>query len=1019
MGRILLLLCTLLCQGLYGQSILRLQHITVEDGLSQNSVNCILQDAHGFMWFATGDGLDRYDGKGFVVYKSRFHDTLASQMKDRNINSAIFEDKYNRFWMSTDAGLSFMNSRNSDYKAVIEYDANRNAAHIVAIDDEYVWAAVLRRGIFRINPTTLEKTLYTFTDSLQLRSTRVFPIYNGTSTTDGVWIADDAGLLFFDKKKQKDERLLHSDEITGVNALHDGRLLITAVGGIHLYNTQTRNAEFIPLKNETSNKPMIWESCAEDQATHTIYLGCMNDGAIGKFNLDTRAFELISFQNNPVNCLFIDHSQNLWVGTEGNGLFKLDIKQPKFFCYVPDVTVTERGSSTMVKSIYCDDSGNIWIGTYNNGLMIYDPVRQKQKLVPLPVPTETVMVSTLFRDSSGYIVATAGGWILWLDPLNGTVKKKAELPMSLENSPEYPVIHSAVEWKKGHYLLGTNLSFFSLHFEGNTPVINRPLNRRTGLLVSSYTYNMHAEKDGVIHVGKRSGYVKIKMLEDTSLQVLEEAFDRIAIRHFYKSKNTPTLWIASEKGLIAYNTATKKSHTFDETAGLANSCVYAILPQNDSILWISTNKGLSMAKVHYGDNITTEFINYTSKDGLQSNEFNTGAYYVGNDGTLYFGGIAGINWFNPLQVKPNIHVALPAIAEIFVNDSLFARDTANYIQVLDLPYKKNTVTFSLRALEFTRPDQNHFAYMLQGLDNDWVFTANDRVRYSNLRPGEYIFLLKVSNNEGVWNEQPLKMKVIIRPPFWATWWFRLLGAIFAGVAVWVSIRIYVRQKVKAKTRELEKQQLLYQERLRISKDVHDDLGSGLSKISLMAELAKKKVSADTNLQEDIQHISSTSKELVDNMRDLIWVLNPENTTLEQLVARLREYCSDYLEHIPINVMLRFPDAIPQMRISREAQRNIFLTTKEAINNCIKHAQATELQISLVVDGTTLSISVQDNGKGFYMAQLKGKGNGLRNMRQRIEQIGGQFDIHSAPGHTAISITITFDKLQLQENTTLM
>ncbi|MCD6012838.1 MAG: histidine kinase [Flavipsychrobacter sp.] len=1019
MKQLLLFLSVLFSQKLNAQSILRLQHITVEDGLSQNSVNHILQDAHGFMWFATGDGLDRYDGKDFVVYKSRFNDTLASQMKDRNINSSVFEDRANRFWMSTDAGLSFMNTRNGKYKVVIDYDANRNAAHLLAMDSEYVWASVLRIGVFQINATTLQKTLYPFTDSLQLKSPRVFPIYNGVTTAEGLWIADDAGLLFFDKKKQKDERLLHSNDITSVNLLHDGRLLLTAVGGIYFYNTGTRNAEFVPLKNEAGNKPMIWESCAEDEATHTVYLGCMNDGAIGKFNLGTRAFELISFQNNPVNCLFIDRSQNLWVGTEGNGLFKLDIKQPKFFCYAPDVSVIGNGSSFMAKSIYRDDSGKIWIGTYNNGLIIYDPVTQQQKTVPLHVPIETFLVSTLFKDSAGYVVAAIGSYILWLDRLTGSVKKQARLPLTLENSPEDPIIFSMVEWKKGHYLLGTNLSFFSLYFEGDAVVIKRPRVNRTRQHVSSYTYNLHLEKDGVINVGKRSGYLKIRMLQDTVLQVLEEAFDRIAVRHFYKSTRTPVLWIATEKGLVAYNTISKKTATFDESAGLANSCVYAILPQNDSMLWISTNKGLSFVKVHYVEKITADFINYTSKDGLQSNEFNTGAYYVGKDGTLYFGGIAGINWFNPVQVKPNVHPAQPAIAEIFINDSLFAWDTANYVQVLELPYKKNTVSFSLRALEFTRPDQNHFAYMLVGLDKDWVYTANDRVRYSNLRPGEYTFMLKASNNEGVWNEEPLTMKIIIHPPFWETWWFRLLSVIVAVAVAVLSIRLYVRQKVRARTRELEKQQLLYKERLRISKDVHDDLGSGLSKISLMAELAKKKVAGDANLKEDIQHISSTSKELVDNMRDLIWVLNPENTTLEQLVARLREYCADYLEHMPIDVTLRFPDIVPQMRILREAQRNIFLTSKEAINNCIKHAQANQISISLAVDNNLLNIRVQDNGKGFDMTHLKGRGNGLRNMKQRIEQIGGAFNIASVPGNTTISITVPFEKLLFRENTTLM
>ncbi len=1015
-GSILLLLAA----QLNAQNIRRLQHITVEDGLSQNSVNYILQDAHGFMWFATGDGLNRYDGKSFVAYKSRLQDKAAGQMNDRNINSCIIEDKENRIWMTTDMGLSFINTRKGGFENVINTVETKNDAHLMAIDNDNVWAAVFRRGIIQINIVTLQKKSYPYTDSLQARSPRVYPVFNGVVTASGLWMADGAGLLFFDKHTHKDERMFVSNEITGVYQLHDGRLLMTATGGIYIYDIEKRNPAFVPIQNEAAKKPVIWESFVEDTATHMVYLGSSNDGSIGKFDLVSHTYELIKFQNNPTNCLYLDHSRNLWIGTEGNGLYKLDTKPSKFHCYTPDLSqINKQGSSLMVKSIYRDDSGKIWIGTYNNGLLIYDSGKSTCRILPLPVSTEVALVCGLFIDSAGSLVLGIGNHILWLDPLKGTVKKQVSLPIKLEYSPEDPVIFSLVEWKKGHYLAGTNLSLFSLNCEGRETVITRPRILETNGELIAYVYNLHPEKDGIINVGKRNGFVKIKMLNDTSLQVMDKGFYQTVIRHFYKSSGGPILWIASEMGLIAYNESTKKYIIFDESAGLANSCVYAILPRNDSILWVSTNKGLSEVKVHYAEKITADFANYSSKDGLQSNEFNTGAYYKHHDGTLYFGGISGVNWFDPVQVLPNKHNALPALAAIYVNDSLFAGDTAVYTNLLDLPYERNTISFTLRALEFTEPGQNRFAYMLEGLDKEWVYTTNDRVRYSNLRPGEYTFRFKVSNNDGLWNDAPMSLQIVIRPPFWETWPFRLLLVMAAIGITLLGIRLYVRRKVKMRTRELENQQLLYQERLRISKDVHDDLGSGLSKISLMAELARKKISTDIMLVEDIQQISATSKELVDNMHDLIWVLNPENTTLEQLVARLREYCADYLEHIPIKASLVFPDKVPQMRILRAAQRNIFLTTKEAINNSIKHARASNITISVSVENDTLSVYVQDNGKGFDVAGLKGHGSGLRNMRQRIEMIGGRFAVESAMNKTIVSIEVPFAKLQANENTTFM
>jgi signal transduction histidine kinase len=383
---------------------------------------------------------------------------------------------------------------------------------------------------------------------------------------------------------------------------------------------------------------------------------------------------------------------------------------------------------------------------------------------------------------------------------------------------------------------------------------------------------------------------------------------------------------------------------------------------------------------------------------------------------MIFGGIAGINWFDPATIHPNPYKAIPAISAIYVNDRLMAADTAVFMRALTLPYTQNTISLSLRALEFTKNEDNQFAYKLDGLEQQWVVTNNDKARYSSLPPGNYTFLLKVSNNEGIWNETPLRLNVVILPPYWQTWWFYTLVSAFCLGIVSLVVRQYVRQKVVSKTRELEKQQALYRERLRISKDVHDDLGSGLSKISLMADVAQGKAADNGLLRQDIKNISDISRELVDNMRDLIWVLHPDNTTLDVLVARLREYCADYLDNMPIAVMLNFPEKVPAYTLSREAQRNIFLTVKEAINNCVKHSGATQITIALALLPDHINITLSDNGKGFDNKMLKSTGNGLRNMRQRIELIGGEFQISSGEGGTTITIRVCYGCLKNENNT---
>ena len=224
--------------------------------------------------------------------------------------------------------------------------------------------------------------------------------------------------------------------------------------------------------------------------------------------------------------------------------------------------------------------------------------------------------------------------------------------------------------------------------------------------------------------------------------------------------------------------------------------------------------------------------------------------------------------------------------------------------------------------------------------------------------------------------------------------------------VLIVVRYYTYQKVRAKTLELERQHALNSERMRISKDVHDDIGSGLSKIALLSVLAKRKLKENEQPSKDIDNITTISKQLVDNMHDLVWVLNPENTKLDNLVSRIREYSADYLDVSDVTSRLSFPDIVPSVSINGEVQRNIFSTIKEALNNCMKHSKATHIEVSLSLRDDTLDICISDNGIGF--AGSESNGNGLSNMKNRIEQIHGKFQINSSLNSgTTICFTIPF------------
>ncbi len=1012
MSRLFSILLLLLYFDASAQNMLRLQRYTVDDGLSQSTVYHICQDAYGFMWFATGDGLNRFDGKQFTAYKSKYNDTTNGSLKDRNINSKIMEDRNGRLWFTSDAGLYYMDKRRSQFHVVIDKFTTDCASVLIDVDTGYAWVAVPRRGIFSVDIHSFKINYYAFNDKLQTGQDAIGIIRGGCGSPRGLYVTDRFGLLFFDKTTHKDKRLLENEAINSSLITRTGKLIMGARNGVYIYDTALHTCTFSQIGDlQKTGAITTWWAMTEDSLSNCLYVAARYGGVIYKINITTGRHDKYDFQNSDIRSLYVDLSENLWVGTEAEGLYKLDIKPAKFNCYAPNKKINPGDErSFFVKGLYRDDNKQIWMGVYNEGLFVFDTVSGKHEKVNTGL-SGNELIGCILKDSTGRIVVTIGNSILWFD--SRTHKKITELTLPARNdlSSEPPSIYSLLEWKKGHYMAGTNVGIFPFIADDGKKQVFKPYDRTSSNFMNAWIYNMYQLRDGTIYMGRRNGFTKIKLINDTTALFLDDGFYELPVRSFYKSATSPILWLATEQGLIAYNEKTKKHWLFDESSGLANSYVYSVLPQNDSSLWVSTNKGISCVKAHYGANVQALFTNYTTKDGLQSNEFNSGAFCKSADGFIVFGGIEGINWFNPDLIVTNKYKARPVLSGIAINDSAYATDTAVYYQQLVLPYNKNTVTLSFSALEYTRPNQNQFAFRLDGLEDEWVYTTSDKVRYSNLEPGKYTFLLKASNNDGLWNEQPLQLTIFIAPPYWKTWWFKLIAAAVALGMVILAGQYYIKQKIKDRTKELERQHALNMERLRISKDVHDDIGSGLSKISLISDLALKKAVGNDRLQNDVRNITLIAKELVDNMHDLIWVLNPENAKLDILVARFREYCADYLDGMHLQAILQFPETIPDLSICREAQKNIFSTVKEALNNCVKHARASQISITLTITNETLNIKIADNGQGFDQTKIKQNNNGLRNMKQRIEDLGGSFNITTnETSGSVVNLAVSLSKI---------
>ncbi len=297
------------------------------------------------------------------------------------------------------------------------------------------------------------------------------------------------------------------------------------------------------------------------------------------------------------------------------------------------------------------------------------------------------------------------------------------------------------------------------------------------------------------------------------------------------------------------------------------------------------------------------------------------------------------------------------------------------------------------GINFSAPRSIRFKYFLDGSDKDWVNAGGDRIaHYTNLDPGNYTFRVIASNNSGIWNELGASLAVTVLPPFWATWWFRIGAFIIVVGTVGWTVRWIEMRKIREKMRAMEREAAIERERLRIARDLHDELGSRLTEIGLMTDLAQgRKVKEKEG---HLKEIGSTARGIVDSFREIVWTVGPQHDTLESLAEYVSQYVSTYLRKANIRCCLQLPDEFPAVPLQSETRHSILMAVKEATNNIVKHSAATEVCVDVRINGSTCSIELRDNGKGFSTQASRRFSHGLENMKERMETVGGTAELSS-------------------------
>jgi ligand-binding sensor domain-containing protein/two-component sensor histidine kinase len=974
---------------------LRFEHLTIKDGLSQSLIYNIFQDSYGYLWIATQDGLNRYDGYEFKVFKNNPFD---STTLTHNWVWTVQEDNRGDIWAGTFQGLCRY-IRKEDrfvqyyYKVGDTTSISGNRPNYILKDKQNrLWISSWGRGLNLYDQKTnsFKRFMYDANDPKSLSDNFVRTLFcdnNGTIWI-GTWngglnkiIEDESGISFKHFGNKKEYGLEGGNRITSMAADQENNLWIANYeSGLVRYNQTHKTFERMPFYDRDDVNRIICDSKGD------MWIGT-NKG-LGIYDHKTKTIQkyLHNTQNeftissNIVYALMEDRSGIIWVS--GNGLDKCDPHKNVFKTFRNEPDNKNTLSQNMVRSFCEDDKGKIWIGTESGAVNIYDPKTNSfsQLHIRDGHGNEAPFIHCIAQQKDVIWMASAGAGLIRYDTKTG----KSFFYNGSHPSPLGKISHTdevLVDDDNTLWITSNENGLFRLDPKTDQVKQYNHSPNDPHSLASDFLNAIYKDKQGNIWICFWGG--GMSMFDKTRNQFINYVYDRKNVNglsdqvvNSIQQQNDSIYWICTQTGLNRLNVNTKRFRHFFETDGLISNAVYEMLPDRKGNYWISSNGGLS-----YLDTKTFQFKNYTEDDGLQSNEFSSNAALKSKNGLLYFGGIKGFNVFNSDEIVDNKMPTKVILQQYRIYNKLFIPS-----DVVSLRHHQNYLSFQFAAIEFSAPKKIRYAYKLENFDQEWVNIGNNREAfYTNLDPGSYVFKVKASNTNGYWSDEETKMTIIISPPYWSTWWFITLVIILIAALAYGVHRYRLRQT-------------LHLERLRnkIASDLHDEVGSSLTRISIYSDLLQSGVTAQENANY-LKRINEVSREVVGTMSDIVWSIDNRNDSFEALILRMKDFANEVLQSK--NIEIEFLTNVNTDKIlDPELKQNLYLIFKEAINNIVKHAQASHVKIQLVNNTDQFTMTIHDNGKGFVQEKVP-RGNGLRNMERRAKAMNAEFGLHSNSGTT--------------------
>lgn len=988
-------LLLLLCYQSPAQDKLLFKTYSFAQGLNTYNIFKTRQDAYGFIWIATQDGLFRFNGKSFEVLKNNTGtsmSTMGNVMSDLVIGvdnkvytadyyygidivdavtwevnhigaetnpayklpnywiEKVYVDKQLNLWLGGKGYIAY--KRKAD-KAFVVMDKlpglpeNINVNFIKEVSDNIVAVGVINYGVLFFNTSSLQKT-------------------------DFIKLQDDpfAGMQVNDMYLQGDTAYAITNK-----AIITGTMLNSKWQTVKKYTPPTlQKLLTTSIVHDKNNGLWVGTNAG------IVYFNTVTQQSIG-YKADKKRANWL--RDNYISNLMIDNQDNLWISTF-NVLQMVRLSDSQFRSYSGDTA----GSDNMehIYSLVAKSKNEIFC-TGTDGLYVTNLETGNTKRIPGSNTLGLIHHIEKIEEDC-WLVATDEGMYAYNPATEEISQKKL-----LQKFPEWEVCKN--NYFNNAYRRGSAWYWASEESEGlvkwdkqNKAIIKfKSGTGNTGGLTENHIRNIKTDREGFLWLLSDATLSKFNMAKDTVEEIL----------YFKNNKNAPnaslyydmyddgnTLWFASGAGICGYHKKNKSWNFITEQNGLCNNHVYSILPESDSVFWVSTNMGLSKVN-HFTKNCS----NYFYEDGLQDNSFDEKGGLIFNNKLLF----GGINGFTAIDLKKQQYgnTGFPVYihyVEYFANNKKHSLRKLDWDK-LELPNGTNSIEIFLSALTFTENHKIKFSYKIEGIHKDYIATGNNNSIILNaLDYGTYHISVGYRKPSGTFVNDALKITVHIQPKWYQTWLFKLMVFLTTGGIVYAFYRYRLAQ--------IRKQHDI---RKNIATDLHDDLGSTLNSVKVFTNLAISGVKREESLQQAKENLQEATM----GLRDMIWVLDDSLDTVDELVNRIKQYGIPVAAASNIDLFVKSDSKVNSRQLTKEEKRNLFLMCKEAINNSIKYSGGSRIDVDITASGKKVKIAVADNGKGFNVDEVK-KGYGLKNMQYRAGQVKYKLVLVTSPGNgTQITI----------------